>query len=83
MTIFPNVPAPEELDDDELPGVLDQFDGREVLHVTYGSVLTAEAEDGSPRFRERILAVLEQDEEAHYDALVKHIGKHVAPFGSD
>ena len=33
------VPAPESLADDALAGVLDLFDGREVLHVTFGSVL--------------------------------------------
>ena len=65
------------LADEQLPGVLDQFDARQALHVTFGSVLTA---DGGERFRGRIYAVLERDEEAHYAALARHLARHVAPF---
>ncbi len=71
------VPAPSELKDEELAQVLDQFDARQVLHVTFGSVLTV---DDGERFRKRIIAALEQDEEAHYLALEKHLKRHVAPF---
>ena len=74
------VPRPEDLADAELAGVLDSFDGRQLLHVTFGSVLTATSEDGSSRFRQRILTALKQDEEAHYAALARHLGRHVAPF---
>jgi hypothetical protein len=66
------VPRPGELVDDQLAGVLDLFDGREVLHVTFGSVLD--------RFRERLLATLDAHEEAHYAALAVHFTKHLAPF---
>jgi hypothetical protein len=66
------VPRPEDLADDELAGVLDLFDGREVLHVTFGSVLD--------RYAARLLAVLDAHEEAHYAALKTHFEKHMAPF---
>jgi hypothetical protein len=66
------VPLPDELADDELAGVLDLFDGREVLHVTFGSVLD--------RFGDRLLAALDADEEAHYAALEAHFRKHLAAF---
>ncbi len=71
------VPAAADLADDQLASLLDDFDAREVLHVTFGSVLTA---DGGDKFRTRLLAALEGDEEAHYAALAKHLGRHVAPF---
>ena len=71
------VPRAAGLKDDQLAGVLDLFDGRQLLHVTFGSVLTA---DGGKRFRERILAALNQDEQTHYAILEKHLGRHVAPF---
>ncbi|KPK84355.1 MAG: hypothetical protein AMJ81_05815 [Phycisphaerae bacterium SM23_33] len=67
----------DSLKDDELPGVLDEFDARQALHVTFGSVLTAE---GGRRFRDRILAALRQDEQTHYAALEKHLGRHLKPF---
>ncbi|NOZ20863.1 MAG: hypothetical protein GXP25_07210 [Planctomycetes bacterium] len=73
------VPTPDRLKDEDLPGVLDQFDGRQLLHVTYGSVLTCENEDGF-RFRDRILTTLREHEDAHYAVLEKHLGRHVAPF---
>ncbi|MBN1878093.1 MAG: hypothetical protein JXA33_27975 [Anaerolineae bacterium] len=66
------VPAPESLADEALAGVLDTFDGREVLHVTFGSVLD--------KYGERLLAVLDANEEAHYAALEAHFIKHLTPF---
>lgn len=76
------VPSAAGLADDQLPAVLDSFDGRQLLHVTFGSVLTAKDSDGRPRFRERLLAALERDEEAHYAAVSAHIRKHVLPFAA-
>lgn len=73
------VPSPEGVADDDLPGVLDQFDTREVMHVTFGSVLTAE-QDGRPRFKDRLLRALAEHEEEHYQTVAAHIGRHLAPF---
>jgi hypothetical protein len=66
------VPSPGGLADDRLDGVLDLFDGREVLHVTFGSVLD--------RFGARLLTVLDAHEEAHYAALETHFLRHLSPF---
>ena len=66
------VPSPNTLTDGELTGVLDLFDGRQVLHVTFGSVLE--------RFGSRLKEVLAEHEEAHYAALETHFRKHLAPF---
>jgi len=73
------VPAPESLSEDELPDILDQFDTRETLHVTFGSVLTAE-QDGTPRFKTRLIEALEQHEDVHYETVRAHIERHVRPF---
>ncbi|MGC9468715.1 MAG: tagaturonate epimerase family protein [Anaerolineae bacterium] len=66
------VPSSETLADDELATVLDSFDGREVLHVTFGSALD--------QFGDRLKAVLDVHEEAHYEALRKHFVRHLEPF---
>ncbi|MDH7484939.1 MAG: tagaturonate epimerase family protein [Anaerolineae bacterium] len=66
------VPPPEALSNGELAGVLDTFDGRQVLHVTFGSVLD--------RFGERLKATLAEHEEAYYEALEAHFVKHLEPF---
>jgi hypothetical protein len=71
------VPISCVLADWHLAPQLNQFDARQVLHVTYGSVLAAE---GGKRFREPLLAALKTHEEAYAQALEKHIGRHLAPF---
>jgi len=71
------VPPAAALGDGDLPALLDDFDARQVLHVTFGSVLTA---DGGARFARAIRQALESDEEAHYAALAHHLGRHVEPF---
>jgi hypothetical protein len=67
----------EELNDDELVAVVDEFDARQVLHCTFGSVLTA---DGGDRFKKRMYEELKRDEETHYAMLAHHLGKHLEPF---
>jgi len=76
------VPAPDSLADEELPQVLDAFDTRQALHVTFGSVLTATNEDGGWLFKQRLLEALEGHQEAHYEALEAHIARHVLPFSA-
>jgi hypothetical protein len=66
------VPVPDTLKDTELPGLLDQFDARQVLHVTFGSVLDA--------FGERLLAVLGQHEAVYHALLEAHFRRHLSPF---
>ncbi len=73
------VARPESLRDAQLAGVLDQFDTRETLHVTFGSVLTAQV-GGKPRFRDRFMKALQEHEEVHYETLRTHIERHVRPF---
>ena len=66
------VAQPESLDDAELPGILDEFDARQVLHVTFGSVLD--------RFGPRLMSTLRQHEEAYYGHLQTHFVRHLEPF---
>ncbi len=73
-------PRPEDLADAELPAALDQFDARQALHVTFGTVLTLRDAAGAYVFRDRLYAVLAAHEEAHYDALERHLTRHVLPF---
>jgi hypothetical protein len=73
------VPPAAQLDDGQLPALLDDFDARQVFHVTFGSVLTAE--DGQ-RFRPRIYEALESDAQTHYQLLAKHLHRHVEPLAA-
>jgi hypothetical protein len=76
------VPRAEKFSDKKLPTVLDLQDGRQLLHVTYGSVLLAKGEDGRPLFRDRLLEALRLNEEAHDAEVTAHMAKHVRPFRS-
>jgi hypothetical protein len=66
------VPSQEDIWDTDLPDLLDQFDARQVLHVTFGSVLD--------RFGERLLATLDAHEEVYARMLETHFEKHLSPF---
>jgi tagaturonate epimerase len=68
------VPRPEDLADDELAGVLDTFDGRTVLHVTFGSALD--------RYGRQLLQILDAHEEEHYAVLEAHFVRHLEAFRS-
>jgi len=74
------VPRTAHHKDHELPQFLDQFDAREALHVTYGSVLNAKRDDGSWRFRERFFDALRTHEHVYEHVLERHLGRHVEPF---
>jgi len=59
---------------DHLPALLDDFHAREVLHVTFGSVLH------HPEFRQRFFDTLRSDETVYYQILKQHFDKHLSPF---
>ena len=72
------IPPSSEIADDELEKTyLDSRHGRQVLHVTYGSILTARREDGSWLFRDRIKRVLIDHEEEYYRIIANHIERHI------
>ena len=73
-------PRPEDLQEQGLAAALDNFHAREMLHVTFGSVLTAQDEAGQYIYRDRFFAALKSDEEAYYRVLETHFDKHLNPF---
>jgi hypothetical protein len=71
------VPQPNSLDDSELePIYLDKDFGRQILHVTFGSVLTSRI-GNVYQFRDKIKMILSQNEQMHENVLKKHLGKHL------
>jgi tagaturonate epimerase len=69
------MPSVDSLADDQLTRILDDFHAREILHVTFGSVLH------HPDLRQPFFAALQEHEEVYYQMLEQHFGKHFAPFG--
>lgn len=64
-------------------GLLDQFDAREILHVTFGSVLTGKSASGQWLFRDRLMDHLRSHSEAYAANLEKHFDRHLTPFIQD
>jgi len=71
------IPALDTLADDELGGLFDLNDARQLIHITYGLILTAENEDGSSRFRERLYDFWRAHRAEYAARLEKHIGHHL------
>lgn len=75
------VPAAATVADPSLEFLLDDDHTRQVLHVTYGRVLTEREAGGRLRFRERVLGCLEDHEEVHERNLIRHFRRHLEAFG--
>lgn len=73
-------PRPEDVSQADLPKLLDQFDAREILHVTFGSVLRWQNPDGSFRFYDRFMALLRANDEAYAANVKAHFVRHLTPF---
>ncbi len=67
-----NVPTGDQLEDDQLPDLFDQFDARQLLHVTYGSILD--------EFGDELHAFIATHEADYRAGLEKHFTRHLRPF---
>ncbi|WP_246273211.1 tagaturonate epimerase family protein [Candidatus Hakubella thermalkaliphila] len=80
-TNLDNIPDLTKLNGEQMASLLDSGPGnddlRQVLHVTYGSVLTAKGHDGAPRFADRCFAILKKNEKEHFEVLGNHIKRHL------
>jgi hypothetical protein len=74
-------PRPDEITD--WTGLLEQFDAREILHITFGSVLTDKTTDGKLRFYDDIMSILQANRETYFDNLENHFKRHLQPFSSN
>ncbi len=77
------IPPIDRLADSELPGLFAQDDARQLIHITYGPILNARAEDGAYRFRDRLYGLWRREREGYAELLKKHIGKHLEMLYSE
>ncbi|MDO9463927.1 MAG: tagaturonate epimerase family protein [bacterium] len=68
-TDLSRIPALSKLSDEELPGLLNENNSRQLLHITYGSILKD--------MKEEIYKTLNIYENEHYEMLETHLGKHL------
>lgn len=64
--------------DEDLERVfLDEYAGRQLMHATYGSVLTmGTGEDGVP-YGDKLMAILDKQDDLHLEFVEKHFDKHL------
>lgn len=72
-----NIPPLETLADEQLPTLFSNNDARQLIHITYGLILTARNDDGSFRFKERLYEVWKKFDSEYTRRLEKHIGRHL------
>ncbi len=68
-----NVPRGEAVKDENLPEILEHFDTRQMLHVTFGSILD--------KFNQELAEFFSAHEGDYERALEQHFSRHLAPFG--
>jgi hypothetical protein len=62
--------------------LLEHFDAREILHVTFGSVLTTRTAAGERVYYNRLMALLREHAEAYAANLERHFVRHLEPFAA-
>lgn len=72
-----NIPALDTLTDAQLPGLFDNNDSRQLIHITYGLILNEKNPDGTARFRDRLYKAWRTHSEEYANNLEKHIGHHL------
>ena len=77
-TNLAKIPALDSLNDQALPGLMDMNDARQLLHITYGLILTDRKRDGSYTFRSELYKLLDTYAQDYEALLEKHIGRHLA-----
>lgn len=75
------IPDVGHVADAELEKLLDDDNSRQVIHITYGSVLQAKDEENKPLFREKIMETLDENEEEYFQFLDNHISHHMRALG--
>jgi hypothetical protein len=71
------IPDINKLPNSRLPQLLEQDASRQLLHVTYGSVLTWKGAKGDYLFKNELVETLSKHEEEYYELLKKHFIKHL------
>ena len=70
-----HLPNLESLSDKDLPSMLKLDEGRQVLHITYGSIL------GDTALRQKFFDALFKNEEYYHERLKAHFEKHLSLLG--
>lgn len=73
-----NIPQDDQVSDWQ--ALIDQFDSRQVFHVTFGSVMSAKNKNGNYIFRTHLMELLNENNSAYAQDLESHFIRHLTPF---
>ena len=76
-TDLTKIPALDTLTDEQLPDLFKQNDARQLIHITYGLILTVKNADGTFVFRDRLFSAWRKYAEEYAVRLDEHIGRHL------
>ena len=76
-TDLQRIPDITKLKDEELPHLFSDTNSRQLIHITYGSILREKDQKGTYKFRDRIYRVLFQNENIHNQEVTNHIKHHL------
>jgi len=77
-TELSSIPKAQDVKDEDLERTfLEGNPGRQLLHVTFGSILTARGNDGNWLFRNRVRRILIDNEEEHYRTIATHFERYL------
>jgi len=76
-----DLPDYKNRDDNQLEELFDNNTFRQMLHVTFGSVLTDKTENGAWRFRSRLYEMWAKYEDVHLEIIQKYSGLHLKTLG--
>ena len=76
-TDLSKTPNIDSLADDKLATLFEIDEIRQLIHITYGQILTDKNEDGSYTFNDELRRLWRQYANDYVDMIKKHIGKHL------
>ena len=76
-TDLSKIPDVSSVKDSGVAALFENNDARQLIHITYGHILTQKNPAGSFLFKDRLYKLWREHEEEYRDALAQHIGKHL------
>jgi hypothetical protein len=77
-----NIPDIDRMKDEELPSLFEHNDARQLIHITYGLILTKKLDGGGRyEFKDLLYKLWAERDYVYTAALIRHIGKHLDLLG--
>lgn len=81
-TDISKIPNISTLSDEQLPQLFDNNDARQLIHITYGFILSEKNADGRFVYRDRLYEAWRTHRDKYKNLLTQHIGHHIARLDS-